>query len=263
MHQQGSGTGGLEVLYGRQALLECLRAARRRVRTLWSARGVRHAGTAADILALARRMGVAVQECERRDLDRLTHSGNHQGLAAEVSPYPLETLEDVLSHAEGAKEPVFLLVLDHVQDPQNAGSLLRSADAAGAQGVILAGHRAVGVTPAVVRASSGAAEHLRVACVPNLVTALDLFRRKGIWIYGLEGSPEAQPCAAARMVLPLALVVGSEGAGLSRPVRAKCDALLRLPMRGKVASLNAAVAGALAMFEVRRQREPAPAGPAE
>ena len=253
-HQYGSARTEREALYGRQTLLECLRARRRRIHAVWVAGGVRPAGTAADILKLASKQGVPVRECEKRDLDRMTASGHHQGMVAEADPYPYADPE-TLWEAPAQGEPLFLLVLDHVQDPQNVGSLLRSADAAGVNGVLLAEDRAVGITPAVVRASSGASEHLAIARVGGLQQILTLLRGKGVWVYGLEGSPEAQLCTEVRMDGPVALVVGSEGTGLTKSVRGQCDALVRLPMRGRVASLNAAVAGALAMFEVRRQRD--------
>lgn len=243
-----------EVLYGRQALRETLAAGRRAVHALRVADGVRPAGMAAEIVRLARQRGVPITACDKRDLDRLTSSGHHQGMAAETGPYPYVELDGLLREAESAPDPVFLLVLDHVQDPQNAGSLMRTAEAAGVQGVILAIDRAVGVTPAVVRASSGAVEHLRVAAVASLAGALDLLRRKGVWVHGLDATPEAVPYSAARLDGPSALVVGSEGAGLSRSVRAVCDDLIRLPLRGRVESLNAAVAGAIAMYEIVRQR---------
>jgi 23S rRNA (guanosine2251-2'-O)-methyltransferase len=148
----------------------------------------------------------------------------------------------------------FLLLLDHVQDPQNLGSLLRTAEAAGVHGVIIPGRRAAGVTPAAVRASAGAAEHVRVALVANLVQAMRQLKAEGVWIAGLEAAPDAQLYTKAALSGPLGLVIGSEGQGLARLVRETCDFLIRLPMLGRVESLNAGVAGAIALYEARRQR---------
>jgi 23S rRNA (guanosine2251-2'-O)-methyltransferase len=248
-----------EILYGRQALRECFRAGRRRIHALWIAAGVRPAGTAEEVVRLARAAEIPVRTCEKRALDQWTHSGNHQGLAAEADLFPYTPYEAWLDTLGGGPEPAFRLILDHLQDPQNVGSMLRTADAAGVEGVLLAEDRAVGITPAVVRASSGAAEHLSIARAPGLSSALGLLRRKGVAVYGLDNDAAAVPWTEAKMTGPVALVVGREGEGLTRSVRGQCEALLSLPMRGAVASLNAAVAAALAMFEVRRQRD-APSG---
>lgn len=259
-HQYVSARDEREVLYGRQALRECLRANRRRVHALWMAAGVRPAGTAEEVVRMARAADIPIRTCEKRALDQWTHSGNHQGLAAETGPFPYTPIEAWLDSLGGGPEPAFRLILDHIQDPQNVGSMLRTADAAGVGGVLLAEDRAVGITPAVVRASSGAAEHMSVALAPGLSSALSVLRRKGVAVYGLDSDETAVPWTEARMTGPVALVVGREGEGLTRSVRGQCDALLRLPMRGAVASLNAAVAAALAMFEVRRQRNTRPGG---
>ena len=253
--QRKTPDGSRDILYGRQAILESLKAGRRSFHGLRVADGIRAGGIASEILEAAQRRRVPVRACERRELDRLTEGGHHQGLALETGPYPSVELADLLGPPAQGGEPPFLLALDHVQDPQNVGSLMRTADAAGVQGVILPRDRASGVTAAVVRASSGAVEHLRVAVVVNLVRALEELKENNIWVYGLEAFPEATPHTAARLDGAVALVVGSEGEGLARLVRDTCDGLLRLPMRGRVGSLNAAVAGAIALYEIRRQRD--------
>lgn len=258
IHQHGT-PATRELLYGRQTLLECLRARRRTIHALWIAAGIRPGGTAQEAIEAARTANVPIRNCQKRDLDQWTHSANHQGLALETGPYLYADVDELVDAAAAAPggDPAFLLVLDHVQDPQNVGALLRSADAAGVQGVLIPEDRAVGITAAVVRASSGAAEHMPVARVRGLSASLDLLRKKGIFVYGLESSSDARPMYEASLAGPVAMVVGSEGTGLSKSVRGRCDTLLALPMRGHVASLNASVAGALAMFEVRRQRESA------
>ena len=153
------------------------------------------------------------------------------------------------------------LALDHLQDVQNLGTLLRTAEAMGVTGVILPGRRAAGVTPAVVNASSGAVEHLQIALVGNLVQALEVLKETGVWVAGLDAAPEAEPLAAADLRGPLVLVVGAEGAGLSRLVRERCDWLVEIPMVGQVESLNAAVAGSIVLVAARQARLPAGAAP--
>ena len=243
-----------EILYGRQPVRETLRARRRQVFKLAVARGIKRTGVVGQILALADQAGIPVQMVDRRELDKLGGEVNHQGLAAEVSGYPYVDLAEPLEAARQLDSPPFLLLLDHIQDPQNLGSLLRTAEAAGVHGVVIPGRRAAGVTAAAVRASAGAAEHVRVALVTNLVRAIETLKAEGVWMAGLEAVPGAQLYTEADLGGSLGLVVGSEGKGLSRLVRERCDYLLRLPMLGQVESLNAAVAGAITLYEARRQR---------
>jgi len=243
-----------EILYGRQPVRETLRAGRRQVFKLLQAQGVKPTGVVRQILTLAEQAHIPIQTVDRRELGTLGGEVNHQGLAAEVSGYPYLDLAALLDLSRQAGEPPFFLLLDHIQDPQNLGSLLRSADAAGAHGVVLPGRRAAGVTPAAVRASAGAAEHVPVALVANLVQAMERLKTEGIWLAGLEALPGAPMYTQIDLSGPLGLVVGSEGQGLARLVREQCDYLVRLPMHGQVESLNAAVAGSIALYEVRRQR---------
>jgi 23S rRNA (guanosine2251-2'-O)-methyltransferase len=243
-----------EVLYGRQPVVETLRARRRQVFKLLVARGIQAAATVDEALSLAQQVRVPVQEVARTELDKLGSEAHHQGLAAEVSGYPYVELAALLAAARQAHEDPFLLLLDHLLDPQNLGSLLRSAEAAGVHGVVIPERRAAAVTPAAVRASAGAAEHLRVALVTNLVRAMEWLKGQGVWLAGLAVLPEAQLYTQAGLGGPLGLVVGGEGPGLGRLVRERCDLVIRLPMHGQVASLNAAVAGAIALYEARRQR---------
>ncbi len=243
----------IEIIYGRQAVRETLRAGRRRLYKLFVARGVKETGIVADILALAGERGLEAQFVERRRLDQISGHGHHQGLAAEASPYPYADLDERLTSDQEGAIPLFL-ILDRLQDPQNLGSLLRTAEAVGVHGVLIPERRAAGITPAVVNASAGAVEHLAVGRVVNLVRALERLKDEGLWIFGLEDAAGAKCYFEADLTVPLALVVGSEGMGLGRLVRERCDLLLRLPMRGQVGSLNAAVAGSIALYEVWRQR---------
>ena len=244
-----------EILYGRQPVREVLRAGRRQVFTVLLAANVKKGEIVRQILTLAERRSVPVQRVERRDLaKRIGGEVNHQGLAAVVSAYPYVDLDALLDVAHRAGQSPFLLLLDHLQDPQNLGSLLRSAEAVGVHGVVLPHRRAADITPATVRASAGAAEHVRVAQVPNLVQAMKALKGAGLWLAGLDMAADAQLYTQADLGGPLGLVVGSEGRGLARLVRETCDFLIRLPLEGQVESLNAAAAGAVALYETHRQR---------
>lgn len=250
-----SGVGnGRELLYGRQPVREMLRAGRRRVETLYIQSGLRDSTELGEIARLAEEKRVKVQTVDSQRMDAIAGDVNHQGLAAEVSAFRYVSYKKMLSDAEQEKAPLFLF-LDHLEDPQNVGSLLRTAEAAGVNGVVIPEHRAAGITAAVVRASAGAAEHLSVAQVPNLVRCMKLLKERGVWFAGLEGGEASRDLTATDLTGPLGLVVGSEGRGMRRLVQEHCDFLVKLPMHGKVESLNAAVAGAIALFEVLRQRE--------
>jgi 23S rRNA (guanosine2251-2'-O)-methyltransferase len=173
---------------------------------------------------------------------------------AEASDYPYASVEQMLALASERDEPPWLLLLDCLQDPQNLGTLLRTAEVLGVHGIVLPERRAVQVTPAVVSASSGASEHLLIARVTNLVRAMNALKQQDVWIAGLEDMPEATPPWQADLRGPMAVVVGSEGRGIRRLVRETCDLSICLPMRGQVNSLNAAVAGSVALYEIARQR---------
>jgi 23S rRNA (guanosine2251-2'-O)-methyltransferase len=172
----------------------------------------------------------------------------------ETEEYEYAELEDLLAEAQARGEPAFLLALDGIQDVQNLGTLLRTTEAVGVHGVILLERRAAGVTGAVRKASAGAVDHLKIARVKNLARALDELKRAQVWVYGVEDVPNAQDYGAVDYTVPVALVLGSEGAGLSRLIRDKCDVIVKLPMYGKIASLNVAVAGSIVLYEAKRQR---------
>lgn len=244
----------MEVLFGRNPILETLRAGRRPLHRLVLAEGIREREVIGEIVRLARRANIAVQRLSKHQTAQLVGHGRHQGVALEVGDYPYATVPQMLAAARKAEEPPFLLILDLLQDPQNVGSLLRTAEIVGVHGVVLQERRAVGVTPAVVNASSGATEHLLVAQVSNLVRALKELKEQDVWVYGLEGGTEAGLYTQENLAGSIALVVGSEGAGLRRLVRETCDALIRLPMRGRIESLNAAVAGSVALYAVWQSR---------
>lgn len=241
----------METLFGRNPVYEVLRAGRRQPQALYIAEGVKTTAVLADILQLAARVGLEPQSVNRAELDQ--KSQHHQGVAIEVDPYPYSNLDQILDSAGQASEPALILMLDVIQDPQNLGTLMRTAEAVGVHGLILPPRRAAGVTEAVVRASSGASEHLLVA-QENLDQSIRRLQEADIWVAGLEVDPEAQMLGQANLSGALGLVVGSEGSGLRRLVRERCDFLLQLPMRGQVSSLNAAVAGSIALYAIWEAR---------
>jgi len=242
-----------DVIYGRYPVLEALRGDRE-VEKVVLVRGTRWTGILSEIVAEAHRQGVPVQPLSRAALDRLADGGNHQGVVAHVAAYRYADLDDVLAASTQRDEPAFLLLLDCVQDPQNLASLLRTAEAVGVHGVVFPQRRAVGVTAAVVKASAGAVEHLTIARVTNLVRAIETLQAADIWVLGLERTPESQRYDQVDLTMPLAWVVGNEGRGLGRLVRERCDVLVDLPMRGRTSSLNAAVAGSIALYQTWLRR---------
>jgi 23S rRNA (guanosine2251-2'-O)-methyltransferase len=234
-----------EWITGRNPVYEVLRSGRRHVFRLLVAEGVQEKGRLAEILDLTASKRVSQEWVPRSQIEAF--GPGHQGVALETSGYPYATLEDILYRAGALQEPTLVLMLDTLQDPQNLGTLLRTAEIVGTHGVLLPYRRTATVTPAVVSVSSGASEHLLIAQT-NLAQAINLLKEEGIWVVGLESGPEAQLPSEVRLDGPLALVVGSEGQGMRHLVSKSCDLLLRLPMRGQIDSLNAAVAGSVALY---------------
>jgi 23S rRNA (guanosine2251-2'-O)-methyltransferase len=242
-----------EWITGRNPIYELLSARRRQSFRLWVNAGSQEKGRLAEILALARAQKLIVESVPRVKLDPLGE--NHQGVAVETSAYPYAAWQDIVLKSEKAHEPLFILALDLIQNPQNLGNLIRTAEAVGVHGILIPLARSATITPAVVTSSSGASEHLLIAQT-NLAQAFDDFKKAGAWIIGLEHSHEAQPPEKIDLSGPLVLVVGSEGEGLRQLVRKSCDLLLDLPLSGKVTSLNAAIAGSIALymaFQARRR----------
>jgi 23S rRNA (guanosine2251-2'-O)-methyltransferase len=233
---------------GRNPVLEALSAGRRIERVLVAA-----GSKVDDIEAEAARRCVRIETVDRHYLDSLVKT-LHQGVVAFAEPLEYAVTEDILEMAESRGEPAMMVALDQLEDPQNLGSILRSCDAFGVHGVIILERRAVGLGPAVSRASAGAVEHVRVARVVNMARELDNLKRAGLWVIGLDGDGD-QILWAVDLTSPVVIVVGGEGRGLRRLVKEKCDVIARIPMAGQVSSLNAGVAAALALYETRRQRD--------
>lgn len=234
-------------LYGRNAVLESLRGRRPPAKRVWVAEGVKPDERFDEIRRLALDADIPVEDAPRMLLDDMTRRANHQGVVLDPADYPYVDIEDLIETGRT------VLILDHLQDPQNFGALIRAADAVSVGGVVLPQDRSVAVTPAVVNASAGAVEHVQVALVANLNRTLEKLENAGYWIAGLAGDDQAQDIFETDLPTPLALIVGSEGHGMAPQVRSRCQLVLRLPMHGHVESLNAATAGTVALYEILRQ----------
>lgn len=242
-----------ELVYGINPVREALRGERRRPLELL-AEGGSHGPRFEELLREAAAAGVAVQRRQRQDLDRLAGHSHHQGVVLRVEPFAYAEPEELLERWRRSEQKAFFLLLDGVTDPHNLGAILRSADAAGCHGVFVPKDRSCPVTAVVEKTAAGALAHLPLCQVTNLARTIEELKREGVWVYGLAGEEAAADLYHTELSGDLALVVGSEGAGLRPNVRRHCDGLLAIPMGGGVASLNASVAAAVALFEVVRQR---------
>ena len=235
-----------EFIYSRNAVYETLRAGRREIFRIELAENVQIKGKLAEIMSLTSQRKIQVVKTPRPRLDKIHE--NNQGIAAEVGKYPYADLLDIFEHARRKNELPFVLLLDSLNDPQNFGTLIRTAEAIGVHGVVIPLAHTVEVTPAVVNASSGASEHMLITR-SNLAQAIDTFKDENVWVVGLDQNGETIGAKTQRHLTgAVALVVGSEGEGIRQLTRAKCDIVLKLPMRGRVESLNAAVAGSVALY---------------
>ena len=244
---------GADHVEGRQAVRELLRAGKRRVQEVLVGEEVNDSAIIAEINDLATDRRIPVKQVSRRRLDERALSEAHQGVIAFAEPIKPLGLEELLK-PRGSEVP-FLIVLDGVTDPGNLGAVLRTAEVAGASGVVLPRHRAVRLTPSAVKAAAGAVEYLRIALVGGLPAALAQMKESGIWTVGLDGDGTDSVQNLELATKPLALVLGAEGQGLSHLVRERCDQIVSIPQKGRVQSLNVAAAAAIAMYEVRRRRD--------
>lgn len=242
-----------EIIVGRNPVLEALRA-KRKMNKIWINEGSRR-GQMNELISLAKESGASMQFVPRNRLNRLAETSHHQGVVASVAAYEYVTIDDLFQKADSLNESPFFILLDEIEDPHNLGSILRTADSAGVHGVIIPRRRAVGLTAAVARASTGAIEHVPVARVGNLAQTMEVLKERGMWFVGADMDGN-QDFREADYDMPVALVIGSEGKGIGRLIKEKCDFLVRLPMKGNVTSLNASVAAAILMYEVLRQRNP-------
>ena len=244
--------GETELIVGRNAVLEALKSGRE-IDTLLVAKG-EHNGSVGRILAACREKKIVIKEVDKRKLDFLCGQGNHQGVAAYVAAHAYAEIDDMFALAEQRGEAPFLILCDELEDPHNLGAVIRTAEAAGAHGVIIPKRRNVGLTWAVAKSAAGALEYMPVARVGNLAATIEDLKKRGVWIYSadMDGTPWHDVSFSGAV----ALVVGAEGSGVSRLVRDKSDFIVSLPMKGKINSLNASVAAGILMYEVSRQRTP-------
>ena len=241
-----------EWITARNPVYECLRSQRRHFFRLLIARSAEESSRLSDIQDLAKQLKLIVERVEKTELIAINE--HNQGVALQASEYPYADLAQIFALAEKRAEPLFMLLLDQVQDPQNFGTLIRSAELFGVHGILIPPDRAAGVTPAVVNASSGGSEHLLIA-QGNLAQAIDKIKARDAWVIGLDMDTQSQPLDRINLSGALALVVGSEGGGLRRLVREKCDLIAHIPTSGQLDSLNVAVAGSIALYAASMKRK--------
>lgn len=244
-----------EYLIRRNTVLEALRGSRREIHRLWLQNGLAAKETRPFLtLAQSRQHPIPVQMADKSKLNNLAQDSSHQGVVLEVGPYVYSEVEEMLALAAERGERPFLLLLDLLHGPQNIGQLLRTAEIVGVHGVILQDRRAPDITPAVVQFSAGAAEHLLIAQVTNLVKTIKKLQAADVWIVGLDLDSDTQSLTQVDLNMSIGIVVGNEGEGMRRLVRESCDIRLKLPQKGKVDSLNAAVAGSILLYQAWQAR---------
>ncbi|WP_106495562.1 23S rRNA (guanosine(2251)-2'-O)-methyltransferase RlmB [Lentibacillus sp. Marseille-P4043] len=241
-----------EMIIGKNPVIEALKSGRSVNKVLLS----EHLNTSSlgKLQHLAKQADTIVQKVPKSKLDKLAN-GNHQGVVAYVASYQYATIDDLFANADAKRETPFFIILDELEDPHNLGSILRTADATGAHGVIIPKRRSVGLTATVAKTAAGALEHIPVARVTNIASTMDELKSKNIWIVGTEAEG-TEDYRSLDGTMPIALVIGNEGKGMSRLVKDKCDWTVNLPMKGQVSSLNASVACGLLLYEVFRKRYP-------
>ena len=240
-----------DTIEGRNAVIEALRAGRA-IDKIFIAKGDVDK-TLGHIASRAREKGIVVVEADRRKLDFMSQTHAHQGVIALAAIREYCEINDILTLASERQEPPFVIVCDEISDPHNLGAIIRSAECAGAHGIVIPKRRSAGLTAVVDKASAGAAEHMLIARVPNISSALKELKEQGLWVYGTAADGQSD-LWHTNFTGAKALVIGSEGDGMSRLVKENCDFVVSLPMKGRVSSLNAAAAAAITMYEVLRQR---------
>ncbi len=241
-----------DIIEGRNPVVEALKSGRPISRILL-AKNIRRHGTIAEILHLSRARGIPVEYVERYTLDKQSSTLANQGVIAYAAAKEYVDLDDLFTISKERNEPPLYFVLDGIEDPHNLGAILRTGEATGVHGVIVRSRRAVGLTPAVVKASAGAVEYMPVARVANISQAVETLKKNNVWVIGIDMAGELD-YSKVDFKLPSAIVIGSEGKGLSALVRKRCDLTAFIPMKGKITSLNASVAAAVVMYEAFRQR---------
>ena len=238
-----------DIVYGRNAVLELLKSGRD-INKIFVERGEKH-GSIKEIIAKAKDAGVVIAEVEKAKLEHMT-SENHQGVIAIVPPFDYCDIEDILDLAKEKGENPFVVILDGIEDPHNLGAIIRTAETAGVHGIIIPKRRSASVNSTVSKVSAGATTYLKVARVNNVNDAIRNLKEAGLWVIGTDGEAK-EFYNQVDLTGPIALVIGSEGFGMSRLVKENCDGLVKIPMKGKITSLNASVAAGIMMYEVVRQ----------
>lgn len=240
-----------DLVEGRNAVMEAIKTDRT-IEYIMISKGEK-TGSIKNIIKLAKEKGVVVKEVDRKKLDSMSQTGVHQGIMAIITPYEYYDLQDILDYAEEKGEKPFIIILDEIEDPHNFGSIVRTAEVCGAHGIIIPKRRNVGVTPTVYKSSVGAVEHVKIAKVTNINNTIEELKNIGIWVYGADMHGEDY-CFNVNFSGAVALVIGNEGHGISKLTKEKCDMLVKIPMAGKINSLNASVAGGIIMYEILKQR---------
>nr|WP_246503546.1 23S rRNA (guanosine(2251)-2'-O)-methyltransferase RlmB [Clostridium polyendosporum] len=240
-----------DIVEGRNAVIETLKSDRT-IEQIFVAKGNME-GSINKILGMAKDKGIVIKEVDRKKLDFLSETGAHQGVVAMITPFKYSSVEDILGLASEREEAPFIIILDELEDPHNLGSIIRTAELCGVHGVIIPKRRNVGVTSTVYKSSAGAVEHMKIAKVTNINIIIDKLKEQGVWVYGADIDGE-EYCYNTNFGGPCALVIGSEGKGMSKLTKEKCDKLVKIPMVGKINSLNASVAGGIMMYEVLKSR---------
>ncbi len=239
-----------DYIEGRNPVAEAVRA-ERDIEKIYVQKGAM--GSIHKIIAKAKSAGIPIVEVEKVKLDALSDGGSHQGIIAAVSAAKYSDVDTILKSAEDKGEPAFIIIAEGLTDPHNLGAIIRTANGAGVHGIIIPKRRSVGINATVAKTSAGAVEYTPVAKVPNIAACIELLKQRGLWVIGMEGTGE-KSIFEADLSGPVAIVVGSEGEGMSRLVRERCDMLIKIPMKGDISSLNASVACGVVMYEVLRRR---------
>lgn len=236
---------------GRNPVIEALRSGRD-IEKIFIEDGNK-SGSINKIKNMAKDRGIVIQYVHKNKLQSMSNTQSHQGVIAIVSSHNYKELEDIFRLAKSREEDPFIIILDEIKDPHNLGSIMRTAECVGAHGIIIPKRRSVGLTATVAKTSAGAIEYMPVVKVANIANTLEVLKEKGIWVYGADMSGE-ENYYDTNLTGSIGIVIGSEGSGMSRLVKEKCDVLVKIPMKGKVSSLNASVAGSIIMYDVLRQR---------
>jgi 23S rRNA (guanosine2251-2'-O)-methyltransferase len=240
-----------DLIEGRNAVIEALKSDRT-IENILVAKGDM-TGSISKIVAMAREKSIVIKEVDRKKLDSMSVTGAHQGVMAIVTPYKYCSIDDILDYADKKGEKPFIVILDEIEDPHNLGSIIRTAETCGVHGIIIPKRRNVGITPTVYKTSAGAIEYMKVAKVGNINKAIDMIKERGVWVYGADMDGEGY-CFQTDFSGAVALVIGSEGRGISKLTKEKCDGLVKIPMVGNITSLNASVAAGIMMYEVLKQK---------